>query len=449
MTVRIGSLFSGYGGLDLGVQAVFGGEVAWHVEFDAAPSKILAHHWPAVPNYGDITTVDWSQVEPVDILTGGFPCQDLSLAGRRAGMRDGTRSGLWSDYLKAIDVLRPGVVVIENVRGLLSGCAESEADSDLGPCPRCANPDSGAGHAPNVRALGRVLIDLARIGYVGRWAGVRAADAGAPHGRFRVFVVAYAHGSGLGSVGRVDALGRDADGRGREDRARDAGEPPAPAYASSHTGSVLDRDDVRARRGTLGRAPHAVASADADTSDIGHERPRIAWDRRARPADGGVTVADAAHDDSGRSTGARTEGRRAWVDARGRGRASAADARRSGGREGNDATRVGAEVEDGAGVAHERGARPGGTEWGVYGPAIRRWERVLGRPAPVPTLPDGKGGAHRLSARFVEFMMGVPAGHVTDPAIGLTRNEQLKALGNGVVPAQAALALSYLTKAAA
>src|SRR5690606_37553734 len=85
--------------------------VAWHCEFDAAPSKILAHHWPEVPNLGDITTADWSQVEPVDVITGGFPCQDVSHAGRRQGLiRDGegrTRSGLWGHMLRAIDTLRP------------------------------------------------------------------------------------------------------------------------------------------------------------------------------------------------------------------------------------------------------------------------------------------------------------------------------------------------------
>src|SRR5690348_7015493 len=182
--MKIGSLFSGYGGLDMGVQAVLGGDVAWHVEYDKAPSQILEHHWPTVPNYGDITSVDWSAVVPVDIITGGFPCQDLSLAGRRAGMRAGTRSGLWSDYLKAIDVLRPRLAVIENVRGLLSGCAESDLES----CQGCLGDGE---HRPAIRALGRVLGDLASIGYDARWLGLRAADAGAPHGRFRVFVLAH------------------------------------------------------------------------------------------------------------------------------------------------------------------------------------------------------------------------------------------------------------------
>ena len=82
--------------------------------------------------------------------------------------------------------------------------------------------------------------------------------------------------------------------------------------------------------------------------------------------------------------------------------------------------------------------------WGDYAPAIYRWETILGRTAPPPTLPDGKNGNHRLSPAFVEWMMGLPEGHVTDPAINITRNEQLKALGNGVVPQQAMYALRLL-----
>ena len=82
------------------------------------------------------------------------------------------------------------------------------------------------------------------------------------------------------------------------------------------------------------------------------------------------------------------------------------------------------------------------TDWGKFEPAIRRWEEVLGRPAPAPTKPDGKDGAHRLSSAFTEWMMGVPEGWITD--VGLSRNEELKACGNGVVPQQAALALRIL-----
>jgi len=182
--LKIGSLFSGYGGLDLAVSKVTGAEVAWHCEWEDAPSAILERNFPGVPNFKDVTKVDWASVEPVDILTGGFPCQDLSLAGKRAGMKDGTRSGLWSEFYKAIDIIRPKLVVIENVRGLLSAKADNGveySEEDL----------ATFNGQPPIRALGAVLGDLADIGYDCKWTGIRAADAGAPHNRFRVFIIAY------------------------------------------------------------------------------------------------------------------------------------------------------------------------------------------------------------------------------------------------------------------
>ena len=180
---KIGSLFSGYGGLDLAVSSVFGGEVIWHCEWEDAPSAILEKNFPGVPNYRDVTKVDFSEVEPVDILTGGFPCQDLSLAGKRAGLMDGTRSGLWSEFARAIDQIKPKLVVIENVRGLLSATADNGveySEEDL------AILDG----RPPIRALGAVLGDLADLGYDAKWRGVRAADAGAPHSRYRIFILA-------------------------------------------------------------------------------------------------------------------------------------------------------------------------------------------------------------------------------------------------------------------
>jgi DNA (cytosine-5)-methyltransferase 1 len=186
--MKIGSLFSGYGGLDLAVAKVTGAEVAWHCEWDDAPSKVLEKHFPGVPNYRDVSKVDWHSVEPVDILTGGFPCQDLSLAGKRAGMVEGTRSNLWSEFYKAIDILRPNLVVIENVRGLLS----AKADSGMEYGPEIMGQ---LGDRPALRALGAVLGDLADIGYDAKWAGIRASDANAPHQRFRVFIIAYPQGT--------------------------------------------------------------------------------------------------------------------------------------------------------------------------------------------------------------------------------------------------------------
>ena len=184
MTLKIGSLFSGYGGLDLAVMNVLDAEVVWHCEWEKAPSKILEHHFPGVPNFHDVRSVDFTNVEQVDILTGGFPCQDLSLAGKRAGLQEGTRSGLWIEFARAIQELQPKLVVIENVRGLLSAKANNGMEYEQ------EDLDVIAGRNP-IRAMGAVLGDLADLGYDARWCGLRAADAGAPHNRFRIFIVAY------------------------------------------------------------------------------------------------------------------------------------------------------------------------------------------------------------------------------------------------------------------
>lgn len=368
--MKIGSLFSGYGGLDMGVQAALGGETAWFVEYDKAPSKILAHHWPDIPNHGDITTVDWSTVEPVDIITGGFPCQDLSLAGRRAGMRPGTRSGLWADYLKAIDVLRPQLAVIENVRGFLSGCAES--DSDLEPCAGCLGESDI--HRPVLRALGRVLGDLARIGYDAEWVGLSASDAGAPHGRFRVFVFAHP-----------------------------AGQP----------WSLADRDHVRARGFANGHRSDAGAGSPQDSDSATRSE-------RRKPAPG------------------QAEGGRSRADSGGRSGTPAADAQRGEGWLGHDLDEI-------WGWAHEaEQAGLGGLEsrFGDYAPAIARWEAVT-RPAPSPVNRSG-----RLAPEFAEWMMGLPAGHVTGVP-DLSDDEKFKAIGNGVCPQQATLAATALANASA
>lgn len=301
--LRIGSLFSGYGGLDLAVEQAFPGAVpAWFCEFDDAPARILAHHWPDVPNLRDVTTVDWSAVEPVDIITGGYPCQPFSAAGRRKGTDDDRH--LWPYVRETVRVLRPRYVILENV----------------------------AGH----RSLGfdRVLGDMAEDGMHVWWTSVRASDVGAPHHRERLFIL---------------ATPTDADGERGKDR--------------GHGGRVGTQ-----HAGTVG---------------------------------GDVPLSDA--------------------DGLGR------DGRRS------------APLE--AGRAHTTVDRHGTRiDWGTYGPAVRRWERLT-RPAPAPTEPN-TAGRPRLSAAFAEWMMGLPAGHVT--GVGLPRTAQLKAIGNGVCPQQAAAALEQL-----
>jgi DNA (cytosine-5)-methyltransferase 1 len=199
MTLTLGELFAGYGGLGRAVEHVFNAETKWVSEYEAAPSAILARHWPDVPNIGDVTKVAWDQVEPVDIISGGSPCQDLSQAGRRRGMTDGTRSNLWAEMRQAIAVIQPRYVVWENVRGAYSAEAISEMES----CPGCVG-DTGDGE-PVLRAFGRVLGDLAELGYDAEWRGLRASDVGAPHARFRVFILATRQDGRAGAIPAADA----------------------------------------------------------------------------------------------------------------------------------------------------------------------------------------------------------------------------------------------------
>ena len=186
--MRIGSLFSGAGGLDMAVEAVFGGEVVWQAEIDKAASKVLAYRFPTARNLGDITAIDWDTVERVDVVCGGFPCQDVSAAGKRAGIKDGTRSGLWAIFAEAIDALRPQFVVIENVRGLLSARADRNVEPD-----EAVMGERSDGLV--LRAAGAVLGDLAEMGYDAQWTTFAASQVGAPHHRERIFIVAYTNNS--------------------------------------------------------------------------------------------------------------------------------------------------------------------------------------------------------------------------------------------------------------
>jgi DNA (cytosine-5)-methyltransferase 1 len=167
--------------LDKTVEQITGGSVIWHCESDRSAAKVLAAHWPGVPNLGDVRFINWSRIRwalgPVDVLCGGFPCTDISAAGRQAGMGPATQSGLWSEFARAIDTLRPPLVVIENVRSLLSVIA----NRNLAP----QNEDLV------LRGMGAVLGDLSDLGYDAEWETVSAESVGAPHRRERVFIVAH------------------------------------------------------------------------------------------------------------------------------------------------------------------------------------------------------------------------------------------------------------------
>lgn len=358
--MRIGSLFSGAGGLDLAVEAMFGAHVIWQCEHDDAASKVLAHHWPGVPNLGDITAVDWNALAPVDILCGGFPCQDVSSAGRRAGIKDGTRSGLWSYFAEAVAALRPRFVVIENVRGLLSakahrGMERSEATVGVG------QPDAV------LRAAGAVLGDLADLGYDAQWTTVSAASVGAPHKRERVFILAVA----------------DAD-YAADDGQRSC---PQPGDRDQEPVDLLPTPTARDHKGRA-NAPGRVRDGRLRTT--GHD-----------------TLPDAVHDLLPTPNASDASGGGTHPD----------------NREGHSRQLIDYALLNGT----ER--------WGKYGPAIERWE-ALTRPAPPPTEPNTKGNP-RLAARFAEWMQGWPDGWCTDPAIGISRKDQLRIVGNGVCPQQA------------
>ena len=123
------SLFSGYGGLDLAVEHVFENtKIIAMADNDTGPNAVLAHHWPNTPNLNDITTIDWTSVGHVDVMTGGFCCQSVSTAGKRAGLKQGTRTGLWFNYAQGISILHPSLVIAENVGGLLSAASVCDED---------------------------------------------------------------------------------------------------------------------------------------------------------------------------------------------------------------------------------------------------------------------------------------------------------------------------------
>nr|DAV29527.1 MAG TPA: Cytosine specific methyltransferase [Caudoviricetes sp.] len=331
-TWTLGSLFTGYGGLDMGVKAALGGECreVWCSDVAAGPVKLIDRSGRFPVNLGDVTLIDWDNVEPVHVFAGGSPCQDLSLAGSRKGMKPGTRSGLWEAMIRGVERLRPHLVVWENVNGALS----AEAFSLMEPGTGCVGDRR---NGPVLRALGRVLGDLANIGYDAWWSVVRASDVGAPHRRARLFVVA----------------------------------------------------------------------ADAD-----REPWHVRWLGAAGEAQGGRAFGDAQ--------GCGGKGVRLLPTP---------TASQMGGRK--------SPAYNGSGSFYDivqagrRGLIP-------YIRGIARWEGVF-REAPDPIDETG-----RLSTLFVEWMMGLPEGWVTDPGLGLSRAQQLTMLGNGVVPQQAERAVRVL-----
>jgi DNA (cytosine-5)-methyltransferase 1 len=159
--LRVGSACTGYGGLDMAVMSVFGGQLVWCADNDRHVAVVLDARHPDVPNLGDLTRLDWHTVESTDVIAAGFPCQDISYNGKGLGIEKGARSGIWKNIVTGIRLLRPKLVVVENVAAIRR------------------------------RGLDRVLGDLAEQGYYTVWTSVRASDVGAPHRRERVFILGY------------------------------------------------------------------------------------------------------------------------------------------------------------------------------------------------------------------------------------------------------------------
>ena len=431
--MKIGSLFSGYGGLDLAVEAIFNAQPAWFCEFDKAPSKVLAHHWPDVPNHKDVTQINWKEVEPVDILTGGSPCQDLSHAGKRAGMTEGTRSNLWVNMREAIATLQPKYVVWENVLGALS--AKATSDSDL-ESEEGLLANTGDGH---LRALGRVLGDLTEIGYDARWTTLRASDIGAPHHRARIFLIAwprvpdFGHKPGRGRAANDHAT--TSAGAHREcEQCRDGAGPSAYPVC----GRQCERHGKPAQQKQSQPDPseQTLPNPAGGGRDYGQATHHGATNREVHPPHDNRDVAP----DTG-SVRQSTTGGHAVTSASELTRADSSVSPLSNTSSIRQHGR-GTAPEQAQGAHKATDRHSSGIEWGRYAPAVRRWERIT-RPAPAPTELNTRNKP-RLNAEFAEWMMGLPAGWVTNPDIGLTRSQQLKALGNGVVPQQAAYALNHL-----
>jgi DNA (cytosine-5)-methyltransferase 1 len=273
MKLRVLDLFSGIGGFSLGLERAGGFETIAFCEIEPYCRAVLKKHWPDVPCYDDVRTLTADRLAAdgiaVDVICGGFPCQDVSFAGKRAGL-EGARSGLWSEYARLIGDLRPRFVVVENVPGLLS----------LG--------------------MGTVLGDLSTLGYDAVWDCVPASAVGAPHQRDRAWIVAYSGRGGFqshGDAGRLSKPASATEGEGdQRQRLR--------AIVGCCREVVADTDVVSGNACRTGNAGKGEGRRDARGSG---QRQDLVANAGCEPAQVPASGGDAAIEVSARSDWWRSE----------------------------------------------------------------------------------------------------------------------------------------------
>ena len=388
---RVGALCAGYGGIELGLEKFLETETMWVSDFEEVPNRILKKRFTKpngvqIQNYGDLTTL--IDPERVDIVTAGFPCQPVSVSGRRKGIED--ERWLIEDVCRVARESGAKWLILENVRGIFT-----------------------ANHG---EALRKVWDALVRNGYTRfEWGLFRASDIHAPHRRERWFCLATnTHAESLNTNLKRSFNECGPDGIlevfGQSERWKEVNNGLA--------GLNIELDWVEKKE-----------SEQFEIFDESHSGLLRNW-----KTDGCSDGTGLLYDQTKlRKTPAKEQGFKSLPTPTAREYKDAGPnvnfpriAKRRG------LTGV---------IMHELCRNRQFIGWDEYGIAIREWAEVIGQPAPNP-LENGRFGY--LSPKFVEWMMGLPEGWVTGPDIGLHRTEALRALGNGVVPYQAAYAVQIL-----
>jgi len=463
--MRVGSLFSGYGGLTIAVHQVLtelglDPELAWVSEIDRNANIVLENRFAGIPNLGDITKVDWADVALVDVLEGGSPCTNLSSAGKREGIKEGTASGLWFYMAEAIKQLKPQLVFWENVAGCRWASAQGghhcdNTDCNLQCCKGCLGTTRGKVN-PAMRALGRVVADLSNLGYDARWTTLRAKDIGACHNRERVFVIAW----------RRNAEHPGHDARSPERRLPSQNHPsllagstqssltllPTPTCVDMGEGKTIDWWD---KWTVAKKAQHGNGNGHGNSLAIEMLKlpTPVARDGKGRSPkrDRGPGLPDAlAMLPSPRATDGVKGGHGSKGDLMLPSAViqclptpTAADSVSSGAY-GYQHAPTSITLTDAVVRLPE--------QFGRYAEAIRHHADIVGSLPPEPLEHNPRSSNPQLNPAFVEWMMMLPPGWVTefrsfDRKAGegkISRANLLKLLGNGVVPAQAVAAYRQL-----